>query len=140
MGLDTNRSLMARAILEGVALNLRWLRRPVEKFSRRQFSHYVFYGGGAESDAWCQIMADVLQRPVHQVAHPHYTTCLGVALVAFRKLGHIGFDDFEKLITIRRVFEPNPANGAIYDRLYKQFIQAFKRNRPIFRALNNHTD
>lgn len=136
MGLDTTRSLMARSILEGVAMNLRWQRGPVERFANRRFSHFLFYGGGAESDAWCQIMADVLDTPVHQVAHPQYTTCVGAALLAFERLGHIRFKDFSATIPVRGIYEPNGSNKPVYDKLYVQFRKAFRRNRPIFRALN----
>lgn len=136
LSLTTRRSHLARAVLEGVALNLRWLRGPVEKFVKHPFSHFVYYGGGAESDAWSQIMADVLGSPVHQMDEPQYATCLGAALLAFERLGLLRFDEFERLIPIRRVYEPNPANRAVYDALFEQFVAAFKRTRPIFRALN----
>jgi len=136
LGLSTTRSHMARAVLEGVAMNLRWLKKPVEKFAGRTFSHFLYYGGGAESDAWCQIMADVLEAPVYQLQDPQYTTCVGAGLLAFQRLGLLGFDQFEPLVSVRRVYEPNLSNRAVYDALSEQFVRAFKRTRPIFRALN----
>jgi xylulokinase len=136
LSLTTRRAHLARAVLEGVALNLRWLRGPVEKFVKHPFTHFVYYGGGAESDAWCQIMADVLGSPVHQMDEPQYATCLGAAMLAFERLGLLGFEDFEKRIPIRKVYEPSAANAAVYDALFEQFVSAFKRTRPIFRALN----
>jgi xylulokinase len=132
----TTRSHMARAVLEGVAMNLRWLKGPVEKFAKRRFSHFVFYGGAAESDAWAQIMADVLDTPVHQVQNPQYATCIGMALLAFQRLGMIGFDEFERRVPIRAVYEPDPANRAVYAEMSEQLVRAFKATRPIFRELN----
>jgi xylulokinase len=140
LGLHTTRSHMARAVLEGVAMNLRWLRGPVERFARRRFSHFVFYGGGAESDGWSQIMADVLEAPVHQLANPQYTTCVGAALLAFQRLGLLDFPDFSGRVAVRRVFEPNAANRAVYDEMSAQFVQAFRKTRPIARALNRGED
>jgi xylulokinase len=136
LSLHTKRSHMARAVLEGVAMNLRWMKGPVEKFSKRRISHFVFYGGGAESDAWSQIMADVLETPVHQMENPQYATCVGAGLLAFQRLGMLGFDDFESLVPIRRVYDPNRANRQLYDELSAQFVKAFKGTQPIFRALN----
>jgi xylulokinase len=136
LGLHTTRSHMARAVLEGVAMNLRWLKKPVEKFSGRSISHFVFYGGGAESDAWSQIMADVLEVPVHQMEDPQYATCVGAGLLAFQRLGLLGFDDFARLVPVRRVYDPNPAHRSLYQDRSAQFVNAFKRTRPIFRALN----
>ncbi|HEX7373917.1 MAG TPA: FGGY-family carbohydrate kinase [Steroidobacteraceae bacterium] len=136
LSLHTTRSHMARAVLEGVAMNLRWMRGPVEKFARRRFSHFVFYGGGAESDAWSQILADVLETPVHQMANPQYATCVGAGLLAFQRLGQLGFEDFASRVPIRRRYEPNAANRQVYDDMSGQLVNAFRRTRPIFRALN----
>lgn len=136
LSMRTTRSHMARAVLEGVALNLRWLREPVERFAKRRFTHFVFYGGGAESDEWSQIMADVLGSPVHQMEAPQYATCVGAAMLAFERLGMLKFEDFKHRVRIRRIFEPNEANRGVYDAVFEQFKAAFKNNRPIFRALN----
>jgi xylulokinase len=136
VGLATSREQLARAVLEGVALNLRWLRGPVERFAKRRFSHFVFYGGAAESDQWSQIMADVLDAPVHQVRDPQYLTCLGAALLAFQRLGLLDFDDFARRLPIRRRYEPDPAHRSTYEALSARFVDAFGRLRPVFRALN----
>jgi xylulokinase len=132
----TTRSDMARAVLEGVAMNLRWLKGPVEAFAKRQFTHYIFYGGGAESGAWSQIMADVLGAPVHQVQNPQYATCVGLALLAFQRLGLIGFDEFERRVPIRAIYDPTPGNKAMYNEMSDLLVQSFDATRPIFRALN----
>jgi xylulokinase len=137
LSMNTTRSHMARAVLEGVAMNLRWLKTPVEKFAKRRFTHFLYYGGGAESDAWSQIMADVLNAPVHQLENPRYSTCVGAGLLAFERLGVLSFDDFERLVQIKRIYEPDQNHRAVYDKSFAQFVQAFKKNRSIFRALNS---
>ena len=137
---STTRSHLARAVLEGVAMNLRWLQGPVEKFARRRFTHFLFYGGGAESPAWAQIMADVLDAPIHQMENPQYATCLGAGLLAFERLGLLGFDDFESRVKIRRIYEPNPAHRALYDDLSAEFVRVFQATKPIFRRLNRRRD
>jgi len=136
LSMKTRRGHLARAVLEGVAMNLAWLRNPVERFAKRRFSHFLYYGGGAESDAWSQIMADVLDAPVHQLAQPKYTTCLGAALLAFERLGLLDFGEFASRVQVRRVYDPREEHRARYGELTEQFIAAFKKNRPIFRALN----
>jgi len=136
VGLATSREQLARAVLEGVALNLRWLRGPVERFAKRRFDHFLFYGGAAESDQWSQVMADVLDAPVHQAEHPQYVTCLGAGLLAFQRLGLLGFDEFSSRVPIRRKYEPDPAHRATYEALSARFVEAFARLRPVFRAMN----
>jgi len=136
IGLDTSRTELARAVLEGVAMNLRWLRAPVERFTGRSFTHFLYYGGGAESAAWSQIMADVLGAPVHQLENPRFTTCVGEALLAFQRLGLLGFEDFRRLVAVRRVYEPDPGTRGVYADSFARFTMAFERTRPLFRARN----
>ena len=133
----TTRGDMARAVLEGVSQNLRWLRGPVEKFAKRRFTHFSVYGGAARSDLWCQITADVLGSPVHQLDNCDYTVSVGAGLLAFERLGDLDFDDIGSLVRTRRVFDPDPRNTATYDVLHEQFVKAFKATRPIHRALNS---
>ena len=66
----TERSHLVRSVFEGVALNTRWMSDAAEKFTKRRFEHLNFVGGGARSPLWCQILADVLDRPIRQVADP----------------------------------------------------------------------
>lgn len=135
---STTRGDMARAVLEGVSQNLRWVRGPVEKFAKRAFSHYSIYGGGARSDLWCQIMADVLGAPVHQLDNCDFTVSVGSGLLAFERLGDLSFDEISGLVRTRREFDPDPRNTATYDALHEQFVKAFKATKPINRALNAH--
>ena len=70
LSLSASRDDLVRAVFEGVALNTRWLLGAVERFTRRRLEPIRFIGGGARSDVWCQIFADVLGRPIEQVADP----------------------------------------------------------------------
>ena len=139
VGLDTDRNDMARAVLEGVALNFRMLRNPVEKFVKRSFSHIVFYGGGAKSELWSQIMADVLGVPIHALDQPRHANTVGTALLGFERLGLIGIDDVLSIPGEGSVFEPDTANAARYDELSARFEQGFKAVRPLSRRLNRPT-
>ena len=82
ISLRTTRAEMVRAVLEGVAFNSRWLLGTVEKFVGTPFPWLNFVGGGAQSDLWCQIMADVLARPIRQVEQPVHANTRGAALLA----------------------------------------------------------
>jgi len=136
MSLHTTRAHMVRAILEGVAFNMRWALPSVEEFAEQQFDELLFSGGGAVSDAWAQIMADVMDRPVAQLAESRYVNNRATAFLAFVQLGVLGLDDIGKICRIKRRCTPRREHRALYDTLFAQFLAAFEQNRPIFEALN----
>lgn len=136
LSLNTERRHMARAVMEAMAFNNRWTRRPAEKFIGRPIPYFRLSGGGARSDLWCRIHADVLQAPIHQVADPVNATVRGAALLALTALGHMMPEEIPGRVGIKRVFEPDPAHGRLYDRMYRQYRRLFQRNKPIFTALN----
>ena len=100
IGLDTTRAQLARATLEGVALNLRWMQGPVERFARRRLEPLAFVGGGARSELWCQIMADVLDREVRQIADPIDANVRGAALLAGLALDALSVDDIPGRVAV----------------------------------------
>ncbi|HYB90229.1 MAG TPA: FGGY-family carbohydrate kinase [Candidatus Binataceae bacterium] len=134
--LRTTRGHYVRAVMEGVAFNLRWLKRHVEKFVGRSFGALNFIGGGASSELWCQIMADVLGCTVRQVANPRNANGVGAAMAAFAALGEIAIDDIPALVRIAAEYRPIAANRRIYDRQFDEFLRFYKRNRGIYRRLN----
>lgn len=135
VGLDTTREHLARAVFEGVALNLRWMRKPVAKFVGREPSHYVFYGGGARSDVWSQVMADVLQTPIHQMSQPGFANSLGTAMFALERLGIIDVDEIASRVSIDHVYDPDPSLAERYDVLADVFTETFAKTRGLFRSV-----
>lgn len=115
MSMRTTRAHMLRAVLEGIALQMRWLADEVETTLGVRFAMLRFAGGGAQSDAWAQAMADVLGRTVEQVEGPRHANARGAGLLGFLSLGLIGVDDLAALVPIRRRYEPSPAGAALFD-------------------------
>jgi xylulokinase len=133
----TTRGHYIRAVMEGVACNLRWLKGHVEKFIGRPFEQLNFIGGGASSDLWCQILADVLGCPVRQVANPRNANAVGAAMAAFAALGEIKVDEISSRVKIAAEYRPIEANRRVYDRQFREFMEFYKRNRAIYRRLNS---
>jgi xylulokinase len=69
-------------------------------------------------------------------ANPRIHNVIGMGLLAFSRLGQVNLEDIPGMIKFDRVFEPNPKNQVVYDRMYAQFAAAKDRNRPVFHALN----
>jgi len=136
LSVQTNGADLVRAVLEGVAYNSRWLLKAVERFGHRRIDRLRIFGGGAQSDLWCQIYADVLDRTIERVANPVHVNLRGAALLAALALGTVRRDEIRGLVPIERVFASNPQNRAEYDRLYDEFARLYKSQRRMFARLN----
>src|SRR5262249_41781845 len=97
LSLENSRAAIIRAVLEVVALNPRWLLQPFEKFLSRSLDCINIVGGGASSRVWCQIFADVLNRPIRQVKDPIQANVRGAAFIAAVGLGILAFDNVPEL-------------------------------------------
>ena len=127
----TTRAHHVRAVMEGIALNVRWLRPHVERLAATRFEPLTFIGGAAQSDVWCQIFADVLAVPVRRVAEPRLAGVVGCGLLAHHALGTLRED--ELTVPIDRVFAPDPAAVAAYDRSFDAFRRFYRATRPVYR-------
>jgi xylulokinase len=136
LSLQTRRPELLRSIYEGVAFNTRWLMKYLERFVGARCEPIRFIGGGASSRLWCQIMADVLDREIHQVVDSRACNARGAALLASLGLGHLKVEDIPARVGIKERFVPTPVNRAVYDHQFEQFLALYRKNAPIHRRLN----
>lgn len=129
LSLATTRSQLLRAVLEGVACHARWLHDAVERFAGERLDPIRIVGGGARSDLWCQIAADVLERRIERVADPTDAVLRGATLLAGAGLGAITLDDVPALVEVDRVFEPDPATRGVYTRLRAELPRLHRAQR-----------
>jgi len=125
-----------RAVMEGVAYNVRWLTSAVERLIGQPFPSLNFIGGGARSELWGQIFSDVLNRPIHQVQEPTWAIVRGAAFAGLLALGHTDLATVARCVKISRTYTPSPENRQVYDELFQVFLRAYKVNRPLFKKLN----
>lgn len=136
LSLRTTRSDLMRALLEGVALNLAWLLPYVERLARATLGPIRIVGGGARAPLWCQIHADVLNRPILQVDNPQAASGRGAALIAALAIGALKADQIAEAVPVQRTFTPDAAAQARYALLMGAFQQIYRQNRSIYRRLN----
>jgi len=136
LSLRTTRGDLFRAVLEGVALNNRWVLQYVEGFIKRKLGELNIIGGGARSETWCQIFADVLKKTIRQVKDPVLGNARGAAFLASVALGYIKFDEIPQLIKYSKIFYPEVRNIKIYDELFREFMNIYKKNKSIMHRLN----
>ena len=134
--LKTTREHIIRAVFEGVAYNSKWLLGYVEKFIKRRMDPIHMIGGGATSNVWCQIHADVFNRTIKQVKDPILANSRGAGFLAAVALGYLDFNDIPNRIQIANTYTPNPENRKIYNELFREFLNFYQSNKRIYKRLN----
>jgi len=136
LGLNHSREHIVRAVLEGVALNMRWAMEVLENLYSPS-THLNLIGGGAQSGIWCQILADVTHREIRRVADPRHAGARGVALLASMSLGYMhSVLEMKEKIHVDRVFAPNPENRSLYDKRFKAFKDLYRLNKKWYAKMN----
>ncbi|MGD0855185.1 MAG: FGGY-family carbohydrate kinase [Dehalococcoidia bacterium] len=136
LALHNTRADIVRAFLEGIAFNTRWLLLPVEKFLGRKVNVINMVGGGAQSDVWCQIFADVMNVEINQVAEPVYANARGAAWIAAVGLEEINFADIHQLVQVKNTYQPDAGKKSLYDDRFETFTQIYRQMKGIYHKLN----
>jgi xylulokinase len=136
LSLEHSREDIIRAFLEGVALNTRWMLEPYIRFLGRRPSGITAVGGGAQSDVWCQVMADVTGCVIRQPQAAIQANALGAAFIAGVGIGALRFDDLPTLQHLCRVYEPRSVHRPLYDDRYATFQEVHRRLAPLYRRIN----
>ena len=135
LSLRSTRADLVRSVLEGVALNSRWLARSVERFVGQPLGTVRAIGGGATSSLWCSIYANVLDRPVEQVADPVLANLRGAALIAGLALGAVQPAEVRRLVPVAATHLPDPAAVVVYDQLAAEFPRLYGAQKRTFARL-----
>jgi xylulokinase len=136
LSLAHTREDIIRAFMEGVALNTRWMLKPFAGLLGRDTGIIAAVGGGAQSDLWCQIIADVTGQPIRQLADPIQANAIGAAFIAGVGIGALQFSDLPALQRQRRVYEPVAALRNLYDERYALFLELQRKLSPLYRRMN----
>jgi xylulokinase len=123
---------LVRAVLEGVAFNLRTC---IEAFTENgvPIDGVDAIGGGASSDVWLQVMADVWQVPVRRRSIVAEANSLGAAVTAAVGLGVV--DDFSvarELSAVTAEFVPDGGRATASAAQHDVFRDAYVRLEPWF--------
>ncbi len=112
------RADMTLAVLEGVAYAMRDAQTALAS-AGTQLKEADIIGGGARSPLWCQLMADVLNLPLHQVAESDIGCALGAARLAQLAAG-LPLGDLKKPQRLR-TYTPRPAQAARHAQRHAQW-------------------
>ena len=117
-----DRRHMVNAVLEGICCILRLRKEMIEKDSGQIITHINAVGGGAGSDHWMQMMADVLQVEICVPDNARYSGALGAAYCAMIGLGLCrDFDECAEKVRIAKRFLPKAENKEVYEEKWERF-------------------
>jgi len=123
--LGTTRAQFLRAVLEGISYELK-LNLDILTQAGVSVREFRAIGGGAKSDFWLQLKADMYGRPVVrlQVAE---AASLGMAIVAGVALGlyRSAAQAAQELVARRETFLPDPRKAAHYDRMLAKYREVY---------------
>lgn len=127
---------MTRAVLEGVALALFDMYRLMERMGKRT-ELVKTSGGGARSDLWRQIQADLFNCPVVTVKGAAEGGAFGAALLAgVSQRAWSDVDEAAKCCFEMTRNDPVPAHHGIYRSIYKVYAGLYEDLHASFHTLS----
>lgn len=114
------RSDMIRAVMEGVCFDIRDMLDAMVEGNVPDYSTVRLTGGVSRSEFWCQMQADIYNRPCETVAVEE-ATALGCAMVAAVGVGiYKSYEEAaEHMVKVTRRYEPNPETVQRYEDAYR---------------------
>lgn len=136
------RAHVYKAIIEGIAYGLREGLEGIENRQHRKVRRITVSGGGSQSDAICQITADIFGLPVSRV-QTFETASIGAAISAFVSMGE--FEDYESaiksMVKVSKTFTPSEENHAKYDYLFKKvYTKMYVKLKGIYRTIGGFSN
>ena len=133
--LETGKTELIRAVLEGVFYHLRWMLECQDK-KLKTADTIRFVGGGALSDVSCQILADILGRTVETVASPQNVGSVGAAAIVAVGLGIIPeLECVQDFIPAEKIFKPDMEKHELYTPYYETFKKIYKANKELYKSI-----
>lgn len=123
--LETTKYDIYKAIMEGTSFEMLLNFNTMRRFTR-EITEIRATGGGAASDVWLQIKADILNTTITALSCKE-AGAAGTAALAGAALGVYSdfVDTISKMSTVRKVFYPNEERQKKYKKLYKKYANLY---------------
>ena len=131
ISLINNHADFVRSVLEGVSFSLKNCLDIIEDM-KVDITDVRVSGGGAESEVWRQILADIFNYPLRTIKASE-GPALGVAILAGVGVGIYESveEACEKIIKGKDLVNPNCDNIALYDKIYEVYNSLYPRLKDI---------
>jgi xylulokinase len=127
------RAHFARAVLEGVCFDLKMSLDEIERLFPGEISEMSCIGGGARSDLWSQIKADIYQKEVFTLVESE-GGILGAGILAFSGFSGVAPQEIARVwVKEKKRFYPSGAKK--YEKAYKHFKEMHDLLQPVFERM-----
>ena len=127
IGLNHGREHLFRAVLEGVAFNIRLLLDRFVAFRGQEIPTLNVIGGGSRNPYWMKLLADITGRTITTTSHKQEANCFAAAQCAGVGVGiYRDFAEVKKLIRIEQAHEPDRRVEDFYQEKYEVFLKAYQ--------------
>ena len=115
------RGHFARAVMEGVSFDLKMSLEEIERLWGKELCEMNAIGGGAKSDLWCQIKADVYGKEIIALEESE-GGIVGAAMLAFSGITRESVASLGKRwLRVRKSFTPDASCQETYEKQYSLF-------------------
>jgi xylulokinase len=132
--LDTTRGDILKGIMEGAIFYHKEVVNSIAE-NAIEMRELRAVGGGSKSDAWLQVCADILGKPMVR-ARVTEAGCLGAAILAGTGIG--GFSTLAEgvraMVDLGERFEPDPARQDLYRERYERYRALWPLMKDYLRA------
>ena len=132
LGLHHGRPHLVRAVMEGVAYQMRWAFEYGLAFGVKP-GVIRAVGGGSVSRSWLQIIADVLGHPIEVVGEPEHAAARAALLAAASTAG-VRETQRRAVVRVERSVTPEPANRSRYEAGFARFRRLYDALAPLHEA------
>jgi len=128
----TGAAEMTASVLEGVAFSARLAFETVEASGGRSATEIRLGGGGAASDRWCQIRADVFGRDLVRM-QGRDAGAVGAAVMAGVGCGEMADlrQAVGRLVRVDQVFRPDTSRSGLADRRFRLWQTLYRQVREV---------
>lgn len=119
LGHDCTPAMLGYAVMEGVGFGLLDALRAVQS-TGADVTACALVGGGARSEYWAQLLANILQREVFTLQGSELSACVGAAKLGFMAIGQ-GADLLAAGMPVKARYLPNPLQQKLLEARYCKF-------------------
>ena len=136
--LETKKPHLARAVIDSINYEMKVNIDRMEE-SGIEIKELRAIGGGAKSEKWLQMKADVFGKPVVSLKISEAAS-LGTAILAGKALGIFKStkEAVKNLVKIKKVYEPNIKQHKRYQEKYKKYLRIYNVLKEFNKELGNN--